>query len=220
MSMIGLRYHQIDEVMISNFQMIPLPLLPPARSDQEELVLIYWSPVSEQSDNLKIRFFSSCHERGIKTNSECPWGIEPRTFGFCAPMPLSRRDTTASEVEVHMTRVLHTAGISNVDSVVFVDRKIRERVGFELGREIKKDVFRFVTSVGQRKFWVPMSNATPSHVTVMTVRCSVTCHVKHSTRLHRKARRTTWTAELRVCLKSDAKFSTDIWFADPLGSNC
>ena len=46
----------------------------------------------------------------------------------------------------------HTAGISNVDSVVFVDRKIRERVGFELGREIKKDVFRFVTSVGQRKF--------------------------------------------------------------------
>ena len=77
-------------------------------------------------------------------NSESPWGIEPQTFG----------DSTVSDFyyEVHMTRVLHTAGISNVDSVVFVDRKIRERVGFELGREIKKDVFRFVTSVGQRKF--------------------------------------------------------------------
>ena len=50
-----------------------------------------------------------------------------------------------------MTRVLHTAGISNVDSVVFVDRKIRERVGFELGREIKKDVFRLVTSVAGEK---------------------------------------------------------------------
>ena len=66
-------------------------------------------------------------------------------------LPLSRRDTTVSEVEVHMTRVLHTAGISKVDSVVFVDRKIRERVSFELGREIKKDVFRLVTSVAGEK---------------------------------------------------------------------
>ena len=58
-----------------------------------------------------------------------------------------------------MTRVLDTARISNVDSVMFVDRKIREMVSFELGKEIKKDVFRLVTSVGQRKnFWVPMRN--------------------------------------------------------------
>ena len=55
-------------------------------------------------------------------------------------LPLSRRDTTVSEVEVHMTRVLHTAGISNVDSVMFVDR-IREMVSFELGREIEKDAW-------------------------------------------------------------------------------
>ena len=39
-------------------------------------------------------------------------------------LPLSHRDSTVSEVyyEVHMTRVLHTAGISNVDGVMFVDR--------------------------------------------------------------------------------------------------
>ena len=47
-------------------------------------------------------------------NSESPWGIEPQTFG----------DSTVSDFyyEVHMTRVLHTAGISNVDGVMFVDR--------------------------------------------------------------------------------------------------
>ena len=32
-------------------------------------------------------------------------------------------------------------------------------VSFELGKEIEKDVFRLVTSVGQ-KFWVPMRNRT------------------------------------------------------------
>ena len=39
-------------------------------------------------------------------------------------LPLSHKDSTVSEVyyEVHMTRVLHTARISNVDSVLFVDR--------------------------------------------------------------------------------------------------
>ena len=38
-------------------------------------------------------------------------------------LPLSHRDSTVSEVyyEVHITRVLHTARISNVDSVMFVD---------------------------------------------------------------------------------------------------
>ena len=36
--------------------------------------------------------------------------------------PLSHRDSTVSEVyyEVRMTRVLHTARITNVDSVMFV----------------------------------------------------------------------------------------------------
>ena len=41
---------------------------------------------------------------------------------------LSHRDSTVSEVyyEVHMTRVLHTARISNIDSVMFVDRNSRD----------------------------------------------------------------------------------------------
>ena len=67
-------------------------------------------------------------------------------------LPLSHRDSTVSEIyyEVHMTRVLHTARISNVDSVMFIDR-LREMVSFVLGKEIEKDAFRLVTSVGLRK---------------------------------------------------------------------
>ena len=43
-------------------------------------------------------------------------------------LPLSHRDPLVSEVsyEVHMTRVLHTSWISNVDSVMFVDRNKRD----------------------------------------------------------------------------------------------
>ena len=43
-------------------------------------------------------------------------------------LPLSHRDSTVSEVyfEVHMTRVQHTARISNVDSVMFVDGNKRD----------------------------------------------------------------------------------------------
>ena len=43
-------------------------------------------------------------------------------------LPLSHRDSTVSEVyyKVHMTRVLHTARISNVESVMFVDRNKRD----------------------------------------------------------------------------------------------
>ena len=67
-------------------------------------------------------------------------------------LPLSHRDSTVSEIyyEVHMTRVLHTARISNVDSVMFIDR-LREMVSFVLGKEIEEDAFGLVTSVGQRK---------------------------------------------------------------------
>ena len=43
-------------------------------------------------------------------------------------LPLSHRDSMESEVyyEVHITRVLHTARISNVESVMFVDRNTRD----------------------------------------------------------------------------------------------
>ena len=62
-------------------------------------------------------------------------------------LPLSHRDFTVSQVyyEVHMTRVIHTAKISNVYSVMFVNR-ITEMVSFELGKVIEKDVVRFVMS--------------------------------------------------------------------------
>ena len=52
-------------------------------------------------------------------------------------LPLSHGDFTMSEVyyEVHMTRVLHNSRISNVDSVMFVNR-MREMISFELGKEM------------------------------------------------------------------------------------
>ena len=61
------------------------------------------------------RYFSSSDERGTKKKSESP---------------------TVSEVyyEVHMTRVLHTARISDIDSVMFVNR-IRSMASFELGKK-------------------------------------------------------------------------------------
>ena len=50
--------------------------------------------------------------------------------------PLSHRNSTVSEVyhEVHMTHVLSTARISNVN-------RIREMLKFELGKDIEKDAF-------------------------------------------------------------------------------
>ena len=46
-------------------------------------------------------------------------------------LPLSHRDSTVTEVyyEVHKTHALHTARISNVDSVMILNR-IREMVSF------------------------------------------------------------------------------------------
>ena len=62
--------------------------------------------------------------------------------------------------EVHTISVLHTAKINNVDSIsiilvimfsIMFINSIREMVSFELGKEIKKDVIRLITSVGKRK---------------------------------------------------------------------
>ena len=82
-------------------------------------------------------FFRIVSSVGQRKNSESPRGIEPQ--GSDA-LPLSHRDSTVSEVsyEVHMKRVLYTSMISNVDSVMFVDREL---VSFELGKEIEEDVF-------------------------------------------------------------------------------
>ena len=67
-------------------------------------------------------------------------------------LPLSHKDSSVSRVsyEVLMTCILRTARISNVNSVMFFDRKV-EMVSFELSEELRKMFFRLVTSVGQRK---------------------------------------------------------------------
>ena len=86
---------------------------------------------------------------GYRKNSESPWGNEPQTFGFRAPMFYHwETDSTVNEVyyEVHMTCVLHT---------VHTYYMTWERVSFELGKGIEKDVFRLVTSVGQRNILSP-----------------------------------------------------------------
>ena len=67
-----------------------------------------------------------------------------------------------------MTRVLHTAWISNVDSVMFVDRNKRDGEFWARWRNRERLFFRLVTSVGLRKFWVPMRNRTSA------LRCSTT----------------------------------------------
>ena len=99
------------------------------------------------------RCFSSCHELGKKKISESSRGSELQTFGFRAPIiyQWAKTNSTVSEVyhKVHMTRVLHTARISNVDGVMFVI-EIKNMVSFELGKETEKDVFLHVTSVGKR----------------------------------------------------------------------
>ena len=51
-----------------------------------------------------------------------------------------------------MASVLHPSKISNIDSVMFVNR-IRKMVSFELGKEIVKDIFALVPSVGQRNIF-------------------------------------------------------------------
>ena len=78
-----------------------------------------------------------------------PWEIQI----LCSDaLPLSHRDSTVREVyyKVYLTPVLNTTRISNVDSIMFVNR-IREIVSFELSKETKKDVFCLVTSAGQGK---------------------------------------------------------------------
>ena len=60
-----------------------------------------------------------------RKNSRSPRRVEPQ--GSDA-LPLSHRDFTASGVcyDVHIKRVLHTAMISNVNSVIFVDTNKRD----------------------------------------------------------------------------------------------
>ena len=58
-------------------------------------------------------------------------GTSDLRFPRSDALPLSHRDSIVTEVcyEVHMTRALHTARISNVDSVMILNR-IREMASF------------------------------------------------------------------------------------------
>ena len=105
-----------------------------------------------------VRGFHLVMSMKQRKNSESPWGIEPQTFGFCIPMFYHwATETTESEFyyKVQMTQVLHTVRISNVNSIIFVNR-IREMVNFELGKDIKKDVFVLLQAWYKEKFCVPM----------------------------------------------------------------
>ena len=54
----------------------------------------------------------------------------------------------------------HTARISNVNSVKFVNR-IKEMISFEFGKEMEKDVFLSCHKCGSmKKMWVPIRNQT------------------------------------------------------------
>ena len=88
------------------------------------------STISEHSPCKERYISSSCRKRGKWKNSESPWGIEPQTFGFGAPMLYLWATETMVSVayyEVRMTRVLHIARISNVDSVMFVNKNSTSR---------------------------------------------------------------------------------------------
>ena len=64
---------------------------------------------------------------------------------------LSQQDSVVSKAYLEdMTHIRHTARISNVHSIMFVNR-LTEMVSFELSEEIEKDVLCLVMSVGQRK---------------------------------------------------------------------
>ena len=83
-----------------------------------------------------------------RKNAEFPGGIEPQTFGFRAPMLYHwATETMVSEVyyEVLMKQVLYTW----------------EMVNFELVKDIKKEVFHLIASVGQRKILRPNQDSIP-----------------------------------------------------------
>ena len=68
---------------------------------------------------------------------------------------LSQQDSVVSKAYLEdMTHILHTARISNVHSIMFVNR-LTEMVSFELSEETEKDVLCLVMSVGQRKKNLP-----------------------------------------------------------------
>ena len=77
---------------------------------------------NETKGIIKKDVFHHFMSRGQRKSSESPWGIKPQTFGFRTPMLYHWATGTpwASVVyyKVHITHILHTARISNVDSIM------------------------------------------------------------------------------------------------------
>ena len=77
-----------------------------------------WSNILQEVD--VFRLVTSVRQRKISPHEES--NLRPSDSHSDA-LPLNHKDSTVSEVsyEVHMTRVLHTAKISSVDSIMFVN---------------------------------------------------------------------------------------------------
>ena len=91
--------------------------------------LLMQGPMETQNIIKERCFFRLVTSMGQRKNSESPQEIKPQTFRFCALiLYLSHRDSTVSKVyyEVCMTHVLHTARISNVNNIMFVDGNKRD----------------------------------------------------------------------------------------------
>ena len=138
----------------------------------------HFSPITLQRQvNVKKDVFSFCNERGIKKNSDSPWGIEPQTFGFVLRCSTTEPQRLFSERGLlQRTRVLHTARISNVDSVVFLI-EIVEMVSFELGEEDSSwglRIFLYPTLVTRRKN-IFLNSSSSSKLTISTISIKGKC---------------------------------------------
>ena len=92
--------------------------------------LLMHRPMETQNIIKERCFFRLVTSMGQRKNSESPQEIKPQTFRFCTLiLYLSHRDSTVSKVyyKVCMTHVLHTARISNVNNIMFVDGNKRDR---------------------------------------------------------------------------------------------
>ena len=91
--------------------------------------LLMHRPMETQNIIKERCFFRLVTSMGQRKNSESPQEIKPQTFRFCALiLYLSHRDSTVSKVyyKVCKTHVLHTARISNVNNIMFVDGNKRD----------------------------------------------------------------------------------------------
>ena len=91
--------------------------------------LLMHRPMETQNIIEERCFFHLVTSVGQRKNSESPQEIKPQTFRFCALiLYLSHRDSTVSKVYyvVCKTHVLHTARISNVNNIMFVDGNKRD----------------------------------------------------------------------------------------------